>query len=290
MGNKMSFSTELERLVSRGVYLPPKVGYARSACQITTTTDNVSIAMYFYSTDEGVMRRFYEYKKLESSKVLLVFSHGNSVDIGGCQDICECLGLSLDVDVLTYDYPGYGHSSQCAATERGLTNAIEAVYKACQDKGVDSNKIVFVGHSLGSVPTLHIASQRDISYLGVVLFAPLASGCRVAAQNKGYIPEAVLCMLDRLLFDNLRNISEANAPVAIIHGTRDTVVSVKQAERLHMEIPNCFKYAPLYINADHNEVLDLTGKHANEVKNYISTFIAYLQNDMGKSSYTDVLL
>jgi pimeloyl-ACP methyl ester carboxylesterase len=290
MGNTTSLTDALERLACRGVYRPPTVGYPRESCQITTTPEGTDIAMYFHSSDEHVKRRFYEYKKLDSSRVLVLFRHGNSVDIGGCQDLCEHLSASLDVDILTYDYPGYGHSSKCAATERGLSQAIETVYNVCLQKGTDAKQIVLAGHSLGSVPTLYLASRCYVSYLGVLLFAPLASGCRVAAQNKGYIPEAVLGVLDHMLFDNLKNIAEVKAPVAIVHGTRDTVVSVRQAKMLHMQVPNSLKYAPLYIDTDHNAVLDCVGKNASEVKTYTGGFLAYLQNDYGTSQYNDLLL
>jgi pimeloyl-ACP methyl ester carboxylesterase len=285
MGNTTSFTDALERLTCRGVYKAPPVGYRREACQIATTPEGMSIAMFFHSADEQVTRRFYEYKKLDSSRVLVLFSHGNSVDIGGCRDLCEHLSASLDVDVLTYDYPGYGHSSKCAATERGMSEAIETVYNACVQKGTDPKQIVLAGHSLGSVPTLHLASRCYVTYLGVLLFAPLASGCRVAAQNRGYIPTSVLGALDRVLFDNLKNIEDAKAPVAIVHGTRDTVVSVKHSEMLHLSTPNSLKYAPLYMDADHNGVLDCTGRNAADTKKYIGDFLTYLKNESGASEY-----
>jgi pimeloyl-ACP methyl ester carboxylesterase len=242
--------------------------------------------MYFHSPDEGVSKRFYSYQKLESDKVTILFSHGNSVDIGGCRDICEHLSASLNVNVLTYDYPNYGHSSKCRTTEHGLGQAIESVYNACVEKGVDPKKILLSGHSLGSVPTLHLASRCYVSYLGVLLFAPLASGCRVAAQGNGYIPEAVLGALDHVLFDNLRTVEDVKAPVAIVHCTSDTIVSVHQAEKLHKHIPNSLRYAPLYIDADHNDLLGFEGKNAREVKKYMDDFITYLQNDHGTSEYT----
>jgi pimeloyl-ACP methyl ester carboxylesterase len=286
MGNNLSLTGAIERLASHNIYRPPKVGYARHTCQITTTPDGTDIAMYFHSPDEQVAKRFYAYQKLESDKVTILFSHGNSVDIGGCRDICEHLSASLNVNVLTYDYPNYGHSSKCRPTEHGLGQAIESVYNACVEKGVDPKKILLSGHSLGSVPTLHLASRCYVSYLGVLLFAPLASGCRVAAQGNGYIPEAVLGALDHVLFDNLRNVEDVKAPVAIVHGTSDAIVSVHQAEKLHKHIPNSLRYAPLYIDADHNDLLGFEGKNAREVKKYMDDFITYLQNDHGTSEYT----
>lgn len=288
MGNTTSLTDALERLACRGVYRPPAVGYQRASCQMTTTPEGADIAMYFHSADALVRRRFYEYKKLDSSRVLVLFSHGNSVDIGGCLDLCEHLSAALDVDVLTYDYPGYGHSSKCAATERGLTQAIEAVYNVALQKGTDAKQIVLAGHSLGTVPTLFLASRCYVSYLGVLLFAPLASGCRVAAQNKRFIPEAVLGALDHVLFDNLKNIADAKAPVAIVHGTQDKIVSVQQAHMLHAHIPNSLKYAPLFLDADHNAVLDCSGKHAKEVTSYAGAFLTYLQNDCGTSQYPEL--
>ena len=95
----------------------------------------------------------------------------------------------------------------------------------------------------------------------------------------------MLGALDHMLFDNLKNIADAKAPVAIVHGTHDTVVSVKNAEMLHLCTPNSLKYAPLYMDASHNGVLDCTGKNAGETKKYIGDFITYLKNESGASEY-----
>jgi pimeloyl-ACP methyl ester carboxylesterase len=112
-----------------------------------------------------------------------------------------------------------------------------------------------MGQSLGSVPTLHLASRVYAKYNAVVLISPLASAFR-AGFDETYVPSFVSRRLDGLLFNNLKAIENIHAPVAIVHGFADDVIDISSAELLHSKIPRPFRHAPLYISAGHNDVYD----------------------------------
>ena len=61
---------------------------------------------------------------------------------------------------VSYDYPGYGHSSG-KPSELGCYEAIDAVFtKLIQDKEIFKNQIVLWGRSLGTGPSCYLAARE----------------------------------------------------------------------------------------------------------------------------------
>jgi pimeloyl-ACP methyl ester carboxylesterase len=173
-----------------------------------------------------------------------------------------------------YDYPNYGASSKTALCESVLNASIEAVYSRCVEMEIPRDKLILIGQSLGSVPTLHLASRVAAQYCAVVLISPLASAFRIVIDDK-YVPSFLSPKLDRLLFNNLQSIENVHAPVAIIHGFDDTVIDISSAELLHSRIPHTFKHSPLYISAGHNDIYD--EGNVDEVTRYLQAFLQAVQ-------------
>jgi pimeloyl-ACP methyl ester carboxylesterase len=186
----------------------------------------------------------------------------------------------LDSHVIVYDYPNYGASSKTSLCESVLNSSIETVYARCVEIEIPREKIILMGQSLGSVPTLHLASRVSAKYCAVVLISPLASAFRAVIDDK-YVPKFLSPRLDSLLFNNLKSIENVHAPVAIVHGFDDDVIDISSAELLHSRIPHGFKHSPLYLSAGHNDIYD--EGNLDDVTKYLQTF---LQTVMASS--TDV--
>jgi len=270
MGNQVSGA--VERLAHDSIYNPPPVKYARSSCRFTRTKAGDSIAMRLYSPDALVEERFRSFANAASPYDLLVFSHGNGADIGHVQHFCEHLRTALLMDVLVYDYPQYGHSSTAQASESNMLAAIEAVFDACLENAWKARRIFLIGHSLGSVPTVYLATQTSTAVCGVVLLAPLASGLRVYLQNSRYVPRWVLGRLDCVLFDNMHRIADIKCKVAIVHGTRDSIVTVAHTEALKLQIGATFRYPTLFLSTGHNELVDVNSRDMLAITEYIRKF------------------
>jgi pimeloyl-ACP methyl ester carboxylesterase len=270
MGNQ--FSGTVERLTHASIYQPPPVGYTRRACQFVQTRDGDSIAMRLYSPDADVERRFVRGEVAASRNELMIFSHGNASDIGGVQAFCEHLSSALDMDVLVYDYPQYGHSSATSASESKLLASIDAVFDVCQQHGWTQTQTFLLGHSLGSVPTLHVAAKPTCRVSGVVLLAPLASGSRVLLQDSQYVPQWLVRHTDFVLFNNLRRIENARCPIAIVHGTHDTVVPVAHTELLKQRVAESCKFPALFLATGHNELVDVESRDLMKLTEYIKRF------------------
>lgn len=122
----------------------------------------------------------------------IIYSHGNAVDLGQMHKICTELSLVTSCDIVCYDYSGYGRS-EGKPSEKNLYADIKAVWDyTLTFHEPNPKKIILFGQSLGSAPTLHLASE--VYCAGVILQSPFLSSLRVACP-KGY-SKFIFC-LDR---------------------------------------------------------------------------------------------
>lgn len=108
----------------------------------------------------------------------LLHSHGNAVDLGQMLPLYEQMARLLKVNILTYDYRGYGMSTgspAASATFQDINTAFRCLLDIYNLKARD---IVLYGQSLGSGPTSWLASKTP-GIAGVVLHSPFLSGLRV---------------------------------------------------------------------------------------------------------------
>jgi alpha-beta hydrolase superfamily lysophospholipase len=270
MGNQLTYA--VERAVHSSIYRPPPVNYQRRSCLFAQTRDGDSVAMRLYSQDVEVVERFNNGEPASSSFDLLLFSHGNGSDIGETHRFCEHMCSALGMDVLVYDYPEYGHSSQTPASQSKLFASIDAVFEQGLHHGWTQARIFLMGHSLGSVPTLYRAAQDNCRVSGVVLLAPLASGPRVFLQDVPYVPRWVLKYLDFLLFDNVDRIKRVKCPIAIVHGTNDYTVTAAHTELLKKQVDESCQYPSLFLPTGHNELVSVCSRDLMKITQYIRRF------------------
>lgn len=116
----------------------------------------------------------------------LLYSHGNATDLGQMYELFIELGIHLKVNLMGYDYSGYGQSTG-KPSEHNTYADIEAVYKCLEETyGSKQEDVIFYGQSVGSGPTLHLASRFPL-LRAVVLHSPILSGLRVMyAVKKTY--------------------------------------------------------------------------------------------------------
>ncbi|XP_054795405.1 uncharacterized protein LOC129300839 [Prosopis cineraria] len=198
-----------------------------------------------------------------SARFTILYSHGNAADLGQMQELFNALRAHLRVNIMGYDYSGYG-SSTGKPTEFNTYYDIEAVYNCLKcDYGIRQEDLILYGQSVGSGPTLHMASKLP-RLRGIVLHSAILSGIRVLYNVK------VTFWFD--IFKNIDKIRNVNCPVLVIHGTNDDVVDFSHGKRL-WELSK-EKYDPLWVNG---------AGHCN-----IETFPEYLKhlrqflNAMGK--------
>ena len=160
-----------------------------------------------------------------AATVTILFSHGNAEDLGMIYDWFNDLARVLRVNIMAYDYTGYGKSNG-TASEDNCYNDIDAAYKYLTEvRRIQPEQIVLYGRSLGSGPSCYLASKTATcgrSVGGVILQSPLLSAYRVAFNFR------FTMIGDR--FPNIDYAPSIACPVFIIHGTQDEVVSANWTE------------------------------------------------------------
>nr|XP_043614519.1 alpha/beta hydrolase domain-containing protein 17B-like [Erigeron canadensis] len=199
------------------------------------------------------------YIKNPVAKLTMVYSHGNAADLGQMFDLFCQLSLHLKVNLMGYDYTGYGQSSG-KPSEQNTYADIEAVYTCLEETyGVKEEDVILYGQSVGSGPTLELASRLS-RLRAVVLHSPIMSGLRVM------YPVKRTYWFD--IYKNIDKIPLVRCPVLVIHGTDDDVVDYSHGKQLWELCVE--KYEPLWIKGGNHCDLELFPEYIKHLKKFVS--------------------
>jgi uncharacterized protein len=200
----------------------------------------------------------------------VLVAHGNAGDIAGRKRVFERL-RSLGVNVLAFDYRGYGRS-RGRPTESGLYADTKAAFDyLVRVKQMDPKSIVVMGQSLGTAAASHVAAERECG--GLILEAPMASAQAMASEILPF-PPVGWALPVRL--DNVRHLQRVRCPVLVVHGTRDAVIPLSHGEAVYASAREPKTFVPLP-GAGHD---DLWGEDRAAYLEAIRRFLESL-NDEG---------
>ncbi|CAL9219270.1 unnamed protein product [Arabidopsis halleri] len=190
----------------------------------------------------------------------LLYSHGNAADLGQMYELFIELSIHLKVNLMGYDYSGYGQSTG-KPSEHNTYADIEAVYKCLEETfGSKQEDVILYGQSVGSGPTLDLASRLP-QLRAVVLHSPILSGLRVMyAVKKTYWFD---------IYKNIDKIPYVDCPVLIIHGTSDEVVDCSHGKQLWELCKD--KYEPLWVKGGNHCDLEHYPEYIRHLKKFIAT-------------------
>lgn len=207
----------------RLLFLPNVPGRAIGAtpAAIGLHHDEVSI-----TTADGVRLHGW-WVPAEHARLTLAHFHGNAGNIGHRLELLRLLN-SLGVNVLLFDYRGYGRS-EGAPGEAGLYQDAEAVWAYLTGTlGVAPDTIVLHGQSLGGAPAAWLAARRTPAAL--VVESAFTSVPDMAAKLYPWLPGKYL---SRLKLDTRSELAKARCPVLVIHARSDEIVPFAMGEALH---------------------------------------------------------
>lgn len=210
-----------------------------------------------FKAHTGESKRYWEpglYDK-NDDHLFIIYSHGNADDIGMSQEYMQWLATNFNANVITYDYVNYGLSEKGKTTQQNMEDAIMAVYDHVnKDIGVPQERIVLLGKSLGTAPTVFLAARDFMDDIfGVVLLSPLASGVRAVAPSQ-FVKASMLHHLDNIFCPSINLIGFLRTPVFIVHGKQDDVIPIQNAELLVAQLHSKAYYPPLYLHGKHNDL------------------------------------
>ncbi|MEV0295408.1 alpha/beta hydrolase [Nocardia sp. NPDC050710] len=181
----------------------------------------------------------------------ILFAHGNAGTIGDRVPIFALL-TELGFDVLAFDYRGYGRSTGRPTEHGTYLDARAARQTLLEQPGVDPERVLYLGKSLGGGVMLELCTEHPPA--GLMLMSTF-TGLRDAARSVypflpgPLIPDA---------YPNLRRIRTLTAPVLIMHGDQDELLPLRHAQRLYAAAPEP-KHLEVFRGAGHNDLIAVAG-------------------------------
>ena len=154
----------------------------------------------------------------------IIFHHGNAEFIDDWASLLPDV-RRLGVGLLLLEYPGYGRSTG-APSERSVTAAAVAAFDWLQSEaGVQPDRIVAMGRSLGGGAALALSRHRPVA--GIIVQSTF-TGVGALARSAYLLPP----FLARDPFDNLGALKAFDGPVLVLHGRKDRMIPFHHGERL----------------------------------------------------------
>jgi len=155
----------------------------------------------------------------------VLFFHGNGGNISHRLVHARALA-DAGLDVLLFDYRGYGRSTG-AADEAGTYRDARAARAALlAQPGIDAAAILYLGESLGGAVATELALAEPPA--GLILQSAFTSVREMARLHYPVVPSALVPDA----YPTLERIARVRCPVLILHGDRDDIVPVGHGRAL----------------------------------------------------------
>ncbi|MGV3731521.1 MAG: alpha/beta hydrolase [Sphingopyxis sp.] len=160
----------------------------------------------------------------------ILFFHGNGDNLLGA--IQATRGLAANGNgLLLAEYRGYG-GNPGSPGEAELYRDGDAAMRWLAAAGVAPGDVIVVGNSVGSGPATEMARRHDVAAL--MLVSGFSSLPDVVGEAMPFVPRALV----RDRFDNAAKLARVRAPVFLMHGDADTLVTPANLERLRAARPD----------------------------------------------------
>ncbi|MFN7844576.1 MAG: alpha/beta hydrolase [Pirellula sp.] len=182
-------------------------------------------------------------------RATIVFSHGNGEDLGSLGGELLELSRKLSVNVVAYDFRGYGKTGGKANQANILADAA-TVGKWVRDQPAWSNvPVIPMGRSLGGAAAIEMATELQAP--GIILDRTFSSAVDVAASIYPVFPVRLLM---KNHFPSEEKIKLYSGRVLQFHGDVDSIVPIQFGRKLYDACP-----------ADNKEFVEVPGLEHNDL-------------------------
>ena len=234
-------------LINRFMFHPVKGGYNRTLDgYVDIGTNGVAVAARVIGPAKG--------------KKVVVYCHGNAEDMTAIDGRFDAL-VDDGYTIATFDYPGYGLSDGSPDEEGCYRNAYRLYDWLIHERGFAAKDVIVVGFSIGTGVATELAASREVG--GLWLEAPYLSAPRVVTRIR-------LLLVDP--FPSCNKIQKVKCPIAMLHGTADSVIPYSQGRKLYDLAPRPKRFIPVE-DAGHTDIIDALGR--KRYQEMLLSFVRY---------------
>ncbi len=216
---------------------PQQIGLAFEDVELITE-DEVRLHGWFIPSD--------------NARGTVLFFHGNAGNISHrLESIATFKRMRLNVFI--FDYRGYGQS-QGRATETGTYRDAKAAWSyLVETRGIEANKIIVFGRSLGASIAAWLASQFTPAAL--ILESSFSSVPSMAQRMYPFLP---VKWLSRFSYDTRQYVSTIACPLLVVHSKNDEIIPYAEGRLVFDAAPANKQF--LDIHGGHNDGFIVTGR------------------------------
>lgn len=206
----------------RIVFQPPKL--------FSTPPPDSAKRIEYHAADGQSLAAFFIESQTPDAGALICF-HGNAdlavwqIDWG--REVARRTGQS----VFLAEYRGYFGLGGRPTYRHSALDADAAYLAATVETGLDTARLSFFGHSLGSAVAAELALRHRPRRL--LLQAPFTSARAMGRLIIGRFLLALWSPLSRVHYDNFAAVANIDAPVFVSHGARDRIVPVRMGREVY---------------------------------------------------------
>ncbi len=183
--------------------------------------------------------------KTAKPRATVLFCHGNAGTISHRIETAQ-MYLQLGLDVLLFDYSGYGMSSGKPSEKAFYANSEAAWRHLTLERGIPSEKIIAIGRSLGGPVAAKTATIHSPGLC--VLESTFTSVSDMAALKFPFFP---LKFLIRTKFPTMDYVREMKCPLLVVHSRDDKIIPFRMGERIFSGYSGPKEF--LALSGGHNE-------------------------------------
>jgi len=216
-------------------YTPDDVGRPAEDVWLKTS-DGLRLHAWFFAADQSSPR----------AKFVMLFCHGNGGNLTSRPGYYRAI-LETGVNLLTFDYRGYGRSDG-EPSEAGTYTDAEAAYQWLRTRGFAPEHILVWGESLGGGIASNVAATEPVG--GLMLQSTFTSIPDIGAELFPWLP---VKLISRIKYDTHGRLPHLKCPVVVMHSRGDTTIRFPHGERNFAAArePKAF----VELEGDHNDAL-----------------------------------